>query len=248
MQVKAILFDLFDTLLLVEGGDAFYEPALKKLYTFLSSQGLSVDYAMFRKAYFEVRDSLYRETLQNLEEPHFNIRVHKTLESLGFNHDPSSSVITQGTATFAEEFMRYVHLDSDAIPLLRELKKKYKLGIVSNFAIPECLHRLLENFGIKQYFDVVIVSAEVNRRKPSPEIFQKALATLNVKPSEAIFVGDTLVTDIEGAQNAGIKAILIQRKSTLLDTPQNAQTQKQQTKPHKTIQKLAQLLALLNAL
>jgi putative hydrolase of the HAD superfamily len=50
------------------------------------------------------------------------------------------------------------------------------------------------------------------KRKPSPEAFLYALEKLNVKPEEAIFVGDDLERDYQGAQRIGMRAIMINRK------------------------------------
>ncbi|MEM0008177.1 MAG: HAD family hydrolase [Candidatus Bathyarchaeia archaeon] len=218
MKVKAVLFDLFDTLLLVEGGNAFYTPCLQKLHNFLVGKGVDVSFEEFRKVYFEVRDAIYVEANKNLEEPHFNIRVWKTLQRLGYNYDLSYAIIAETTECFAKEFMKYVSLDKDAMDVLQRLYGKYKLGLISNFAIPECVWALLEKYDLKRFFDVVIISAEVNKRKPSPEIFQKALESLNVAPFEAIFVGDTPSMDVDGAKNVGMKAILVLRKTSATDT------------------------------
>jgi len=84
---------------------------------------------------------------------------------------------------------------------------------VSNFAIPECLSKLLEKHGLDIFFDVVVVSGAVNKRKPSSEIFQKALEKLGVDASEAVFVGDTVDADIQGAKSVGMKTIYIERRA-----------------------------------
>jgi HAD superfamily hydrolase (TIGR01549 family) len=139
-------------------------------------------------------------------------------------------------AAFADEFMRYVSVDDDASCVLRELKKKYKLGLISNFGIPECGHKLLENFGLRKFFDMIIISAEVNQRKPSPEIFKKALLGLNVDASEAVFVGDMLELDVKGPKSIGIKAILIERKPTEAEAS---------IKPDRVIKSLPELLTIL---
>lgn len=221
MYIKAVLFDLFDTLLLIEGGESFYEPCLTKLHKVLTNHGVNVTYKEFKQVYFKVRDKLYIETAKNLEEPHFNVRISQTLKELGYNYDVSDPIVVEATKTFANEFTRYVCLDEDAVPVLQELHKKYKLGLVSNFAIPECVWKLLEKFKLKEYFDVVVISGEINKRKPSPEIFQKALKALSTNASETIFVGDTPNMDVKGAKTLGIKAILIQRQTATTDTPQS---------------------------
>lgn len=211
MWVEAVLFDLFDTLLLLQGGDAFYEPSLKKLHEFLVENGINVSFGNFKRVYFEVRDELYAEVEQSLEEPHFNVRVSRTLQRLGYDFDVSSLIVTKSTSVFADEFTRYLRLDDDALPVLQKLRGKYKLGLVSNFAIPECAWELLDKYGLRGFFDAILISAEINKRKPSPEIFEKALQILDVSASKAVFVGDVPSSDVKGAKNAGMKAILVDR-------------------------------------
>jgi putative hydrolase of the HAD superfamily len=52
----------------------------------------------------------------------------------------------------------------------------------------------------------------VNKRKPHPEIYQKALEKLGVEAAETVFVGDTVDADVQGAKAAGMKTIYIQRR------------------------------------
>jgi putative hydrolase of the HAD superfamily len=236
LRFEAVLFDLFNTLVLVEDDQVFYAPSLKSLYNFLVKNSINPPFDDFNRVYFEVRDEFYSESRKTLEEPHFNVRVAQTLGRLGYNLDASDETVNGATSAFADEFMRYVRLDEDAPYVLQKLREKYKLGVVSNFAIPECCWRLLEKFGLKAFLDTVIISGEVNRRKPSPEIFEKALKTLNVTASRAIFIGDTPSLDVEGPKNVGMKTVLIKRKTT---------KETVNIKPDCTITSLKELLATL---
>lgn len=211
MQVEAVLFDLFNTLVLLEGDEAFYMPSLKKFHNFLVKNNINITFEDFTRTYFEVRDKLYLKTSKSLEDPHFNLRVAQTLEKLGYKLGISDPIVVGATDAFSEEFMKYVHPDNDALYLLKKLHGKYKLGIVSNLSIPECVSKILPKFGLDRFFEAVVISGSINKRKPSPEIFRKALKTLNVQASNTVFVGDTLSIDIKGAKNVGLKAILIQR-------------------------------------
>jgi putative hydrolase of the HAD superfamily len=211
MQVDAVLFDLFNTLILLEGDEAFYMPSLKKLHDFLVKNNISISFEDFTRTYFEVRDKLYLKTSKSLEDPHFNLRVAQTLEKLGYRLKTSDPIVAAATDAFSEEFMKYAHPDKDALYVLKRLHGKYKLGIVSNLSIPECVSKLLPKFGLDRFFETIVISGAVNKRKPSPEIFRKALKTLNVQASNTVFVGDTLNIDIKGAKDVGLKAILIQR-------------------------------------
>ncbi|MGN8550997.1 UNVERIFIED_CONTAM: HAD family hydrolase [Microbacterium sp. SLM126] len=60
-------------------------------------------------------------------------------------------------------------------------------------------------------FDAVIVSGEIGRRKPEPEIFALALAALRVDAGEAVHVGDNQIADVAGARAAGLTAVWINR-------------------------------------
>jgi putative hydrolase of the HAD superfamily len=212
MQVKAVLFDMFDTLMIIERNHAFYSPSLKKAYDFLAENGVDVAFEVFEKAYIESRDALYVEADANLEEPHFNVRIANALKNLGYNHDVSSGIVAGATNAFCEGFMKYVRIDENAKIVLEKLHGRYKLGIVSNFAIPECVLKLLEKEGLLKFFDVVIVSGAVNKRKPSPEIFKKALEEMGANAEDTVFVGDTIDADIEGPKSVGMKTILIERR------------------------------------
>jgi putative hydrolase of the HAD superfamily len=212
MAIQAVLFDMFDTLMLIVKDHEFYDYSLKKAHSFLVENGVTVGFAAFREAYRKARDALYVEADVQLEEPHFNLRISKALESLGYSFGAYSEVVAGATNEFCEGFMEYVRIDDHAKTALEKLHKRYKLGIVSNFAIPECVDKLLERHGLEKLFDVVVVSGAVNKRKPSPEIFEEALKKLGITAEKTVFVGDTVDADIEGAKSAGMKAIFIERR------------------------------------
>ncbi len=212
MPIKAVLFDMFDTLMIINKGHDFYSPSLMRTYKYLNRNGINVDFETFEKAYDKVRDELYAKADPNLEEPHFNVRVSLTLKILGYNYDACSPLVLSASCEFCDEFMKYVYLDKDAEMVLRALYGKYKLGIISNYAIPECVDKLLKTYGLEKLFDVVIVSAAVNKRKPSPEIFENTAKKLGVPPLETVFVGDTRDADVDGAKAVGMKSVYILRR------------------------------------
>ncbi len=232
MQIKAVLFDMFDTLMIIEKDHAFYSPALHRLYKSLVKKGINVSFPKFRQAYISARDALYAKADASFEEPHFNVRVSETLKILGYNYDVSSPVVTEATSAFCDEFMNYVRIDEYAEVMLRGLFGKYKLGLVSNFAIPECVLKLLETHGLDRLFDVIVVSGAINKRKPSPEIFESTLRALGVSASETVFVGDTVDADIGGAKAVGMKTVYIERR---------VQKEAEQVCPDQTIKSLSEL-------
>jgi putative hydrolase of the HAD superfamily len=84
-----------------------------------------------------------------------------------------------------------------------------ELGIVSNF--DSRLFNVLRGLGIADLFDTVTISSLAHAAKPSPKIFELALAQHAVDPGEAIHVGDSVRDDAEGATKAGLRAVLLAR-------------------------------------
>src|SRR3990172_13390607 len=128
MPIKAVLFDMFDTLMMIEKNHAFYSPSLRRAYDFLVKKGVTVEFPVFEKAYIEARDALYAEADAKLEEPHFNVRIANALRKLGYSHGVSSKVVAGATIAFCQGFMNYVRIDDDAAGSLAKLHGRFKLG------------------------------------------------------------------------------------------------------------------------
>jgi len=240
MRIKAVLFDMFDTLMMIEKDHAFYSPAVKSMYSYLADNGVDVSFAVFRDAYIKARDALYEDADGKMEEPHFCLRVKNALLALGLKAQAEDEGLVQGaTNAFCCEFMNYVRIDDGAAEALRVLHGKYRLGVVSNFAITECVTRILDRYNLSSLFDVVIVSAAVNKRKPHPEIFKHALGRLGLKASEVAFVGDTVDADIKGAGEVGMKTVYIERRP---------QKDLENSPPDVTIRSLSELPAVVERL
>ena len=99
----------------------------------------------------------------------------------------------------------------DVLPALAELRDRgVVLVIASNW---DCsLPDWLAPTGILEQVDGVVTSAEVGEAKPSPRVFERALAVARVAPDEALHVGDKVDNDVEGAAAAGVRAVLLQRE------------------------------------
>lgn len=101
----------------------------------------------------------------------------------------------------------------ETIEVLEELKKDYKLVLISN---TDCLSvpQLLDKFDLRKYFDEIVLSCDIGSLKTDKKIFEKPIKKLKLKKKEVVMVGDSIPTDIEGAKNAGIKSILVDRRGT----------------------------------
>jgi putative hydrolase of the HAD superfamily len=98
----------------------------------------------------------------------------------------------------------------DAAPTLASLRESgLRLAVVSNW---DCsLPGVLSQVGLAAAVDEVVVSAQAGTAKPDPGIYSLTLERLRCAPQEAIFVGDSLETDVAGARATGVRALLIDR-------------------------------------
>jgi putative hydrolase of the HAD superfamily len=99
----------------------------------------------------------------------------------------------------------------DTVPGLERLRSNGdRLGVLSNF--DSRLFELLANLGLDRYFERVTISWRAGAAKPDRRIFERALDAMSAKPGEAVHVGDSIVDDYEGARQAGLGAVLLDRR------------------------------------
>jgi putative hydrolase of the HAD superfamily len=93
--------------------------------------------------------------------------------------------------------------------MLESLRSRgLQLGLVSNAFDPGwLLRRDLEQMGIAERIDFAVFSSEVGKRKPHPEIFERALTALGAAAEESLFVGDRLFEDVRGAAELGMTTV-----------------------------------------
>lgn len=107
--------------------------------------------------------------------------------------------------TYTVDTRYYQRLMRPEIPEVLETLTRMglKLGIISNIQsrgqVPDDLNR----YGIRHYFDPVVLSSEYGRRKPDPAIFHHAAGLLNTPPGACVYIGDRISRDILGAKQAG---------------------------------------------
>jgi FMN phosphatase YigB (HAD superfamily) len=95
---------------------------------------------------------------------------------------------------------------------LRRLARTHRLGLVANIwcKIDRWLNEL-ERAGVLGLFEFPVFSSDHKSMKPSAVLFDLAFRPFGVRKEEAVFVGDSVVNDIEGAKGFGISAVWINR-------------------------------------
>jgi putative hydrolase of the HAD superfamily len=102
-------------------------------------------------------------------------------------------------------------LYADTFPVLKRLKDLGWSHILLSNHVPE-LTRILTHLGLMPYLEAVLNSAETGYEKPNPLVFNLGLEKAGF-PARVWMVGDNPVTDVAGAEGAGIPAILVRNQS-----------------------------------
>jgi putative hydrolase of the HAD superfamily len=115
-------------------------------------------------------------------------------------------------ASYFEAWDPHTLTDPDALPLLRELRRRgIKVGVLSNTMWPRSAHeQIFVRDEVLELIDGAVYTSEIDWVKPHPEAFRAAMQAIGeTDPASCVFVGDRPYDDIHGAKSAGMRAVLI---------------------------------------
>ncbi len=108
--------------------------------------------------------------------------------------------------------------DYDRLTLMRKPRLKetvetlhemgMRMGVVSNIISTSLVPHMLNEYGIAQYMECIVMSSEVGIRKPDPRIFEIALKRMGITARETCYVGDTISRDVLGARAANLGMVV----------------------------------------
>ena len=215
-MLKAILFDLDDTLIdwqhcQTEWQDA-YQQHMASVYHYVASNGHQplAGLDMFLEIAWGLVIDRWTSAQRTFIAPNVADILLEVFEQL--NIPRHELVLPDLMEAYSWRAFAGVTTFPDVYEVLPQLQAhNIKLGLVTNAAQPiEIRDRELIAFNIRQYLDDYgrVTAADVGYLKPHPAIFQRALDYMNVTPAEVVFVGDSVESDIVGAQNLTMKAVL----------------------------------------
>ena len=246
-KIKYVLFDLGNTLIYFDGDwKEVLTRAIMQMVGHITELGYKIGEGTFASQFMELLQRYYLQRETNFRETRTSSLLKKLLNDLEYKRIPISE-IDQILDTFHKVTEAHWHLEEDTQPLLEALKSaQYHQGIISNAGDEANANRLIDNAKIRDYFEPIVISADLGFRKPAPHIFQEALAYWGADPDEAIMVGDTFEADIVGARNFGMKSIWITRRVN--QTAINGSARKDIADYQvKTLKEIAHLLGKINA-
>ena len=121
----------------------------------------------------------------------------------------------------------------DVAGVLAALKGRFRLGIISNG------NNTPQMVGLDDVFDFTVFAHECGFPKPDPRIFEFALAKFGDQPARVAHVGDSLPSDVLGANNYGMLSVWLNRDGVANETG---------IVPHREIRDLTELPTLLRLL
>lgn len=103
------------------------------------------------------------------------------------------------------DFWRGDQVDRELVEYIRELRPRYKTGLLSN-AWPDVREHITETWRFADAFDEIVISAEVGVVKPDARIYRLALERLEIPAAHAVFIDD-FARNVRGAEDIGMFAI-----------------------------------------
>lgn len=197
--IKAVLFDLDDTLWpivpvidraeqLLHEWLARHAPAVAAKHT--------IDALRARRQALMATDPVYQLDLRTLR--------HAVLVEAFASCDEDITMVEQAMQVFSTARNQVTPFD-DVAPVLRGLQEHVVLGSISNGVAD------LQMIGMAHFFRASLAAHQHGRAKPDAGIFHAACDALEVAPDEAVYVGDDPVLDVQGAQNAGLRGVWMNR-------------------------------------
>jgi FMN hydrolase / 5-amino-6-(5-phospho-D-ribitylamino)uracil phosphatase len=207
-KIKAISLDLDDTLWPIW---PVIERAEKALLDWLS-QHAPMTAAMFASpaALREIREHMANVILKNKPELRHDLGAIR-LESIRLALYRAKENPLLAEAAYAEFFAERnrVVLYDDALPALKALSQRYPLLSLSNG------NAKLDLVGLQGYFKASLSAKEFGISKPDARIFVATAGAAGVAPHEVLHIGDDAALDVQGALNAGMQAVWLNREEKL---------------------------------
>ena len=216
MPIRAVSFDLFDTLvdihmdqLPVVSIDGRRVPSTYGLLHAASVQWHGLEFERFAtelaRVDREMRESYYAE---HRELPTI-VRFRAFGALLGVSDDAMARTLTDVHMAAIRE---RVTVPAHHAALLARLRARVAVALCSNFSHSETARAVLDRAGLLVHFDPVVVSDALGLRKPRAEIFNAVLEGLGLSPAEVLHVGDSLDADVAGASALGLRTAWLTRR------------------------------------
>jgi HAD superfamily hydrolase (TIGR01509 family) len=170
-----------------------------------------------RKLYNDLCLSMGRGAMREEEVQY--IHSHTVYEAIHFlfGHDEGleKKVLESMKQIDLRQYIVYLKMEPFLLHMLNLLKGNGIFRVINTNRTTSMPH-IMERFGLRPFFDMVVTALDVKNPKPHPESIEKILHRFNLKKEEAVFVGDSAV-DQQTAKSAGIQFIAYKNREVAND-------------------------------
>ena len=222
LKVEGIIFDWGFTLFYFENPSVqkyykCFDKGLEKALDLLIESKILKSVELkntFVKKFRRKSKSYFRESIKSQIEYPTSLIFKEVLEEILSEIEVPFEKFFQRLANLyhsceAEEWKPYPNTKAT----LKTLKQKnLKLALLSNHSNHFTVENVLKNYGMLPFFDTIITSAIVGKRKPGKEAFFYTLRELGIKKAESVMVVGDEYADVVGGKRAGLIPVLYKRK------------------------------------
>ena len=212
-MIKAIIFDFGQTL--VNSADGFRAAEKEAQAKLFSNLGLTIQ-KDFLTNYRRLRKELHEQSNFSRKFLFHEIYYYYCLT-------PNEKLLEQWETEYWETVKANTLLFPEALGVLKALNEKYLVSMITNTQGQKTAgtHRISLFPEIEKFFKVIIVAGEDGiPPKPAPDPFRICLEKLQIKASEAVYVGDDYRIDVGGARDAGLHPIWLKHHSVKRNWPE----------------------------
>jgi len=209
-NIRHVFFDLDDTLWDFKKNS---EVVLKDLFVeFSLAEKLKTDFNIFFEEYRKTNRQIWSDYYQRTIDKAYlrNQRFYLVFKSFDYDNFDESLRISEHYLALTPKGH---FLKDHCIDVLEHLGAKYQLYIITN-GFRDVQDIKLNSTGIRKYFKHIIISEDYDLVKPQKEIFDLAKNLAGAQSAQCLMIGDSLESDVEGAERAGWKSILFDESGT----------------------------------
>ena len=199
-NLTTILFDIYGTLIDIHTNEQ-RDDIFETLSRFLGYRRLVISPTALKELYFSELHQQFARSRERFPEVDVARAFERALSDQSRNADRFLTVLV--TQLYRSLSRERFGLFPDTFWTLTEFRKRYRLGIVTDaqrlFSCPE-----LRMLRIEDFFDSIVISSDYGFRKPDPRLFHIALAAMDARPEESVYIGNKYETDLLGAHDAGL--------------------------------------------
>lgn len=207
-----IFFDCFNTLI-DDFDTSGYEVGLLPMYQVPVAAGLY-------KHIEDVRADYHRWRLENIAGKSQEQTLQQRFRHMLTTYRPTvatatiEQVVAEMEVEFIQCFPQTLRLPTGVESMLQRWQGAVSMGVISNFFLADWPAKMLERYGLRNYFSFVLDSANCGVRKPGEAIYHMALEVAgNPDPSRVLFIGDHLTNDAIAPQAMGMRSVYFNRSA-----------------------------------